>query len=223
MAENTISEIPARRRSRRTGVLVVVVLVLLASGVYAAVYALDARLYVSTDNAQVDGDKIAINAPTSGYLTGWTARQGAQLNTGEVVGRIKVNGGFVQPQQAIRAPGNGTVAVDNGVEGVYVTAGTELAVAYDDAKLYVTARVDETDVDAVHPGEYVEFTVDAFPGADFTGVVREVQGGAAGEANSSGNFQKVTQVIPVTISIDDARGLALVPGMNVTARIRRDG
>ena len=61
-----------------------------------------------------------------------------------------------------------------------------------------------------------------------TGSVREIQGGAAGvfslfpQANSSGNFQKVTQVIPVKISIDDLHGLNLVPGMNVTVKIHKN-
>ena len=45
----------------------------------------------------------------------------------------------------IRAPADGVVAVDNGVEGAYVTAGTQLAVAYDGSQIYVTARVDETE------------------------------------------------------------------------------
>ena len=91
--------------------------------------------------------------------------------------------------------------------------------------MYVTARVDETDIDAIRIGQRVEFTVDAFPDNEFTGVVREIQGGAAGvfslfpQSNSSGTFQKVTQVIPVKISIDDLQGLNLVPGMNVTVKI----
>jgi multidrug resistance efflux pump len=184
---------------------------------------------VSTDNAQIDGDKIAVNAPASGTLIDWRATQGAELHANQVVGRIKVNGGFVQPQQSIKSPGDATVAVDNGVEGAFVTAGTQLAVGYDFSKVYVTARVDETDVDAVRPGQRVEFTVDAFPDTDFTGVVREIQGGAAGvfslfpQSNSSGNFQKVTQVIPVKIAIDDLHGLNLVPGMNVVVKIRKDG
>jgi multidrug resistance efflux pump len=38
---------------------------------------------------------------------------------------------------------------------------------------------------------------------------------------SGPHFQKVTQVIPVRITIDDTKGLALAPGMNVTARIHR--
>ena len=216
------------KRSTRIGVLVIVVLALIAAGTFTASYVLDARHYVSTDNAQVDGDKIDVNAPQSGYLIDWRAQQGAELTEGQTVGRIRVQGGFVQPQQSIRAPADGTVAVDNGVEGAYVTAGTQLAVAYDFSKVYVTARVDETDVDAVRAGQHVQFTVDAFPGTDFTGTVREIQGGAAGvfslfpQSNSSGNFQKVTQVIPVKISIDDLHGLQLVPGMNVVVKIRKD-
>jgi multidrug resistance efflux pump len=223
---------PAKRkmkRSTRVGVLVIAVLALVAAGAFTASYVLDARHYVSTDNAQIDGDKIAVNAPASGTLINWRATQGAELVENQPVGRIKVNGGFVQPQQSIKAPADGTVAVDNGVEGAFVTAGTQLAVAYDFSKVYVTARVDETDVDSVRPGQRVQFTVDAFPGTDFTGVVREIQGGAAGvfslfpQSNSSGNFQKVTQVIPVKIAIDDRQGLNLVPGMNVTVKIRKDG
>jgi multidrug resistance efflux pump len=217
------------KRSTRIGVLVIVVLALIAAGAFTASYVLDARHYVSTDNAQIDGDKIAVNAPASGTLIDWRATQGAELHANQVVGRIKVNGGFVQPQQSIKSPADATVAVDNGVEGAFVTAGTQLAVGYDFSKVYVTARVDETDVDAVRPGQRVEFTVDAFPDTDFTGVVREIQGGAAGvfslfpQSNSSGNFQKVTQVIPVKIAIDDLHGLNLVPGMNVVVKIRKDG
>jgi multidrug resistance efflux pump len=222
---------PGRRslkRSTRVGLLVITVIALIAAGAFTASYVLDARHYVSTDNAQIDGDKIAVNAPASGTLIDWRATQGAQLHTNQVVGRIKLQGGFVQPQMPVRAPADATVAVDNGVEGAFVTAGTELALAYDFTKLYVTARVDETDIDAVRPGQAVQFTVDAFPDAEFTGVVREIQGGAAGvfslfpQSNSSGNFQKVTQVIPVKIGIDDTHGLQLVPGMNVTVKIRKD-
>jgi multidrug resistance efflux pump len=101
-------------------------------------------------------------------------------------------------------------------------------VAYDFSKIYVTARVEETDIDEVRPGQLVDISVDAFPGTEFRGSVREVQGGAAGvfalfpESNTSGNFQKVTQVIPVKIDIDNPEGLGLVPGMNVVVHIHKD-
>ncbi len=215
------------KRSTRISLLVILVVAVLAGGGVTTYYVLDAQNYVTTDNAQIDGDRIAVNAPTSGTVINWTATQGAQLQQDQVVGRIRQQGAFVQPEMPVRAPGNGTVAVNNAVEGTYVTAGTELAVAYDFSKIYVTARVDETEIDDVRPGQLVDIDVDAFPGHPFRGTVREVQGGAAGvfslfpQSNTSGNFQKVTQVIPVEITIDDAGDLALVPGMNVTVKIRR--
>jgi multidrug resistance efflux pump len=133
----------------------------------------------------------------------------------------------VQPQLVIRSPADGTVAVDNGVEGSFVTAGTQLAIAYDSSGVFVTARVKETDIDRVQVGRAVDISVDAFPGEHLTGIVAEVKTGAAGvfslfpQSNTSGNFQKVTQVIPVKITINDRKNLPLVPGMNATVKIHR--
>lgn len=221
---------PAKRRMKRStriALLVILVIAVLIAAAIGATYFLNTRNYVSTDNAQIDGDKISINAPTSGTLIDWTATQGTEVRNNEVVGRIKLEGGFVQPQMSIKAPADATVVIDNGVEGAFVPAGTQLAVAYDFAKIFVTARVDETDIDSVHPGQLVDVSVDAFPDTSFVGSVSEIQGGAAGvfslfpQANTSGTFQKVTQVIPVKIAINDAHGLALVPGMNVSVKIHK--
>ncbi len=224
-------EKPARRgmkRSTRIALLVVLVVAVLIAAAITASYFINARNYVTTDNAQIDGDKISINAPTSGTLIDWRATQGTEVHRDQIVGRIQIQGGFVQPQMYIRSPGDATVVVDNGVEGSFVTAGTQLALAYDFSKIYVTARVDETDIDAVHQGQQVDISVDAFPGATLTGTVSEIQGGAAGvfslfpQANTSGNFQKVTQVIPVKIAISNPQNLDLVPGMNVYVKIHKN-
>jgi multidrug resistance efflux pump len=214
-------------RGTRIALILILVIAVVAGGGVTAWYFIDAQNYVTTDNAQIDGDKISVNAPTSGTVIDWKATQGAEIQEDKVVGRIRIQGAFVQPEMPVRAPGNGTVAVNNAVEGTYVTAGTELAVAYDFSKIYVTARVDETDIDDVHAGQVVDIDVDAFPGHTFRGTVREVQGGAAGvfsvfpESNTSGNFQKVTQVIPVKINIENPEGLGIVPGMNVTVKIHK--
>jgi multidrug resistance efflux pump len=224
-------EKPARRgmkRSTRIALLVVLVVAVLIAAAITATYFINSRNFVTTDNAQIDGDKISINAPISGTLIDWRATQGTQVHTNQVVGRVQIQGAFVQPQQYIRAPGDATVVVDNGVQGSYVTAGTQLAIAYDFSKIFVTARVDETDIDAVHQGQPVDISVDAFPDAKVTGTVSEIQGGAAGvfslfpQSNTSGNFQKVTQVIPVKIAISNPSNVALVPGMNVYVKIHKN-
>jgi multidrug resistance efflux pump len=217
------------KRSTRIALIVIVVVALLAAIGFAVNYFVVSSRYVSTDNAQVDGTQIPIVAPAAGTLVDWSATQGTVLDRDQAVGRIQLQGAYVQPQLTIRAPAAGTVAVDDTSEGAFVTAGTQLAIAYDMSDLTVTARVDETDIDQVRVGAPVDISVDAYPDVPLTGSVREIQGGAAGvfsplpQSNSSGNFQKVTQVIPVKITIDDPRGLELIPGMNTEVDIHRDG
>jgi multidrug resistance efflux pump len=215
-----------KRTKRLLTIILVVVVVLIALGL-GGWYFVNASKYVSTDNAQVDGDKIDINAPNTGTLTDWEIDEGSTVRTNQVVGRIQILNSFAQPQMTIKSPGNGTVAVNNVVNGAYVTSGTELATAYDFNKIYITARVDETDVANVHVGAPVDIDVDAFSGTPVTGLVQDVQGSSAGtfslfpQNNTSGNFQKVTQVIPVKIALTNTNGKQLVPGMNVTVHIHK--
>ena len=232
-AEGTPAEGETKRRglkrSTKIGLTIIAILAVLAAAAFAANYFINSSKVVSTDNAQIDGTKIPIVAPTSGTLVGWKGTIGSVLRRDQVVGRVQVQGAYVQPQLPIRAPAAGTIANSDTTEGAYVTAGTQLAIAYDPSNVYVTARVDETDSDDVQVNRPVDFTVDAYPGRQFHGTVQEIQGGAAAvfsqfpQSNSGGNFQKVTQVIPVRIGIDDAQGLDLIPGMNVTVDIHKPG
>jgi multidrug resistance efflux pump len=226
---------PQRRklkRSTRIALAVILIVAVIAGASVAVSYFLNARNYVTTDNAQIDGNQIMIDAPASGTVEDWRISQGSVVQNNEVVGRIKINDGFAQPLMSIRAPTDGTVAVDNGVVGTYVTDGTQLAVAYNLDKIYVTARVDDTDIKAVHPGQPVDISVDGYPAAQITGHVQDIKAGAAAvfslfpqsNTQGTGNFQKVTQVVPVKISFDDLNALNnldLVPGMNVTVHIHK--
>ncbi len=218
----------ALTRSTRRALLVIPLVALVVGGALAASYVLEARRYVRTDNAQIHGDKIPVTAPVSGILLGWRAIQGSTLHKDQTIGRIQMPGSFERPQKVIRAPAEGTVVVDNGVEGSFVTAGTELALAYDLSEIDVIAQVDETDIGDVRLGRRVDITVDAHPGITFTGDVREIQGGTVETFarlpgnNSSGDFRKITQWIPVRIAITDRRNLILVPGMNLTVKIHKN-
>ena len=217
------------KRSTKIALIVIGVVALLAAIGFTLSYVLDASRYVSTDNAQVDGTQVPILAPASGTLVGWQGSTGLVMHRDQVIGRVQIQGAFVQPQLAIRAPAAGTIANSSTTNGAYVTTGAQLAVAYDPQGVYVTARVDETDIDDVQVGRPVDFTVDAYPGRTFHGTVQEIQGGAAAvfspfpQSNSGGNFQKVTQVIPVRVAIDDMQGVDLIPGMNVTVDIHKGG
>jgi ABC-2 type transport system permease protein len=115
-------------RSTRRALLVIPLVAVIAGGGLTASYALKTSRYISTDNAQIDGDKVPVIAPVDGTLLGWRATQGITLRKDQAIGRIQIRGGFEQPQKVIRAPAEGTVALDKGVEGAFITAGTQLAI-----------------------------------------------------------------------------------------------
>ena len=217
---------PRRRRRTRLGVALGLVVVLAAGGTLGGRYLADARSFVSTENAQVDGDRIVITAPATGTLIGWRATQGAALREDMPVGRIRMDAGSARPQMVIRSPGDGVVGVDSATDGGYVTAGTPLATVYGHEGLYVTARVEEADIRHVVVGTHVEMTVDAFPDTPLAGSVTQVQGGTAGlfdgftPGDTTGEAVKVGQLVAVRIALPET-DLDLVPGMNVAVRIRR--
>lgn len=184
-----------------------------------------ANYAATTDNAQVDGDKIQITAPASGTLVNWHGHMGLQVHRGDVLGQIQIQAPG-QPRKDIKSAGEGTIAVDNVVEGSWCTAGTQLATAFDLNKIYVTAHVDKFDIADVHVGEKVDINVHADPSTTVTGVVQEIQNPAEQfslfpETNRTGNSQTVNGPIPVKILIADSNGLALAPGMPATVRIHK--
>ena len=202
------------------------VVALAAGGTFGARYVADARTFVSTENAQVDGDRIVITAPATGTLVGWRADQGTELREDTPVGRIRMDAGSARPQMVIRSPGDGVVGVDSATDGAYVTAGTELATVYGREGLYVTARIEEGEIRHVAPGSSAEVIVDAFPGTALAGSVTQIQGGTAGTfaefvpADTTGDAVKVGQLVAVRIALPPTE-FDLVPGMNVSVRIRR--
>lgn len=124
-------------------------------------------------------------------------------------------------------PTKATVVQNNVVKDSFVAAGTPLATAYDMSNLWVTANIDETKINDVATNQDVDIYVDAFPNTPLKGKVDTIGLATAStfsllpSSNTSGNFTKVTQVVPVKITIDDTKGLNLVPGMNVTVRIHK--
>jgi membrane fusion protein, multidrug efflux system len=89
--------------------------------------------------------------------------------------------------------------------------------------LWIVAFLEETKTSAVHIGQSVRFTIDAFPGVKFHGKVFLLGSATASvfslipANNASGNFTKVTQRIPVKISIDGTDGNKEISGYNIVS------
>ncbi len=120
----------------------------------------------------------------------------------------------------IRAPVDGTVIKRSVEPGQTVAASLQapelFIIAQDLTAMQVEVSMDEADVGRIAEGQEATFTVDAFPGQTFHGVVQQVRKASLVVQNV------VTYVVVVSASNRDQ---ALLPGMTANVRIvtaRRD-
>jgi len=127
----------------------------------------------------------------------------------------------------IRAPIDGVVTKVEQIQiGDHVDAAAPLFALMSAHDLWVEANFKETQLTYMRPGEHSTFTVDAYPGRTFHGTVTSTSPGTGSSfsllppENSSGNWVKVVQRLPVRLSIDDADPkLPLAAGMSATAEV----
>ncbi|MEH7106719.1 HlyD family secretion protein [Bacillus sp. JJ1764] len=207
----------------------IIILVILVGGGFAAYSYYNTKTnYISTDNAQIAGQQVTIAAPASGKLMKWEGKVGDSFGKDQQIGSIfSTSTGVNGVEVPINLPTDGTIVQSNAVKDSFVAAGTPLAQVYDLKSLWVTANIEETSIDDIAVNQDVDIYVDAFPNTTLKGKVETIGLATSGtfsllpSSNSTGNYTKVTQVIPVKISIDDDKGLQIVPGMNVTVRIHK--
>ncbi len=131
----------------------------------------------------------------------------------------------------VTAPIGGVVAKRWVLAGDVVQPGQPIFTIYDLKDIWITANLEETKLGHIHIGDPVGIDVDAYPGLKFEGKVFEIGTYTASEFslippdNASGNFTKVTQRVPVKISIADPPLLrgempVLRPGMSVEVSVR---
>lgn len=126
----------------------------------------------------------------------------------------------------IRAPVDGRLGQVGVRQGQYVTAGTAL-VSLVTPQVWVIANFKETQLHNVRVGDLATFTVDAMQHREFTGKVQAFSPATASEfsvlssSNATGNFTKITQRLPVRITIDPDQEMSeyLEPGLSVVVTI----
>jgi membrane fusion protein (multidrug efflux system) len=131
----------------------------------------------------------------------------------------------------IISPMDGFVAKRWVLTGDVVQPGQPIFSIYDVKNLWVTANMEETKVGKLHLNSTVEMSVDSYPGIKFSGKIFDIGMYTASEFslippnNASGNFTKVTQRIPVKISINNnsynnGQKLVFSPGMSVDVSVK---
>ena len=114
----------------------------------------------------------------------------------------------------LRSPVDGVVLLRSVEPGQTVASSFQtpvlFSIAEDLGKMQIELTVDESDVGQIREGQEVVFTVDAFPGREFAGDVRQVRL-AAGEASTVVTY-------PVIVDVDNRSG-ELLPGMTANAEV----
>ncbi len=129
----------------------------------------------------------------------------------------------------VYAPCDGNIGKRWHFPGDVVREGQTVFSLFDLTSIWVTANLEETKLGSIRFNNPVKIHLDAYPHLDFEGNVVFVGAGAASEFslipsnNASGNFTKVTQRVPVRISIRSPyadESLYIRPGMSAEVKIK---
>lgn len=126
----------------------------------------------------------------------------------------------------IYAPFDGVIGNRSVQTGALVQPGEQLLVLVPLPGVYVVANFKETQIEHMAHGQKVRLEIDAFPDAGLTGRVESFAPATGAQfsllppENATGNFTKITQRVPIRISIDDSKwAAALRPGLSVVVDV----
>lgn len=206
---------------------IITIVALVIIGVVGFYFYNNATSYVTTDNAKVDGDQLKLRVQHLEKLNLLTQNK-ASIEKGDTVAEVTAQSQDGQTQdQKIKMPQDGTIAKTDGMEGSIAQAGSPIAYAYNLDDLYITANIDENDLSSIEKGDKVDVTIDG-QDSKIDGKIKEIGKATANSfslmpsSNSDGNYTKVSQVIPVKISLDSQPSKNVVPGMNAEVKIHKD-
>ena len=232
---------PTRRRriNIRRLILPVGAVVLLVAGGFGFNMYREGQLYVSTDNAQLTGTPVQVGAMNAGRVESIAVSVGSTVHKGDPIAVVDLpsqvgtaqNG---QPKLDFLSSGDSTITVQSPLDGVVlsvpsttgatVQAGQALITVVDPTQMWVNANIEETNVSRLKVGQPVAVHVDAL-GTDVAGRIDSITPATSNtfsllpSTSTSGNFTKVTQLVPVRISVNMGNQPMLL-GSSVEVKVR---
>ena len=192
---------------------------------------------------QFDQVKTEHDAQKAAYETLVNQKQSANLSTTEVKSKLGINDAEIKRTKAaldmakinlsytvITAPYDGTMGRRTISEGQLIQPGQQVATIVLNNQKWVTANFLESQMPNIKIGEKLMMTADALGGKQFEGVVTAVSAATGSRYsnvptdNSTGNFIKVQQRIPVRIEFttsnkkEDVAKLSAGMNMNVSLK-----
>ncbi len=224
--------------------VIVVVLVLVGVGGYYLWS--QSQNYVSSSDAQLSANLVTVVATAPGKIEGTLPQIGTKVKAGQQLftealqgsgsagsaagaGASKTTTTVVVNTAPVAATAYGKVAQVSVVDGQVVAPGTPLATLVATTGNTVVANIPESEIRSVKVGQFVDVTIDAYPGDTFPGHVAAIVPATQSalsilpSTQSSGTYTKVTQRIPVVIQFENPNGVRLYTGLSVEVRVHISG
>ena len=148
--------------ARITGVIILIVLAIVAAIVAKT---LNSRVY--TDQADIEAPTITLSPTSSGVLQKLFVNVGDHVNANTVVAQVG--------NQLIQTKAAGIITSTQNSIGQIVAPGAAIVTMVDPSTLRAVAHLDEDKgLSSVRIGDHVIFTVDAYSGKEYQGIVDEI-------------------------------------------------
>ncbi|MHB8710107.1 MAG: HlyD family secretion protein [Minisyncoccota bacterium] len=181
-------------------------IIIAAAGI--AAYFMLSNNEISIDTASISAPLINLSPTESGRLNAVYANEGDTLPANAPVALVGM--------EVIKTKVAGLIVQVNDTIGAQVASGQTIAEIIDPSQLRVVGRIDENKgLAQIQVGDPVSFTVDAFGGETFTGIVDEI----APTSNQSGivfniSSQRETQQFDIKARFDTSAYPLLKNGMS---------
>lgn len=210
-----------------------------AENMFAAKAATQAQLDAS--KADLDIAQAQYDGAVSQYKSASAQSQGVRSQAEAQKAQISLAEAMVKQREAelvlaktqlgysiILSPCDGIVTKRAVEVGQFITIAQPLCSTIDNSHLWVTANFKETQVRKIKIGQTVSIKLDAFPDIKITGKVQSYIGATGAKFsllppdNSTGNFVKIVQRVPIRIDITDVPKDAanvLYPGLSAFVEV----
>lgn len=144
-----------------SGIIVLTVLSL------AFVYFKTISAYISVENSNISAPIISISPETSGILDEVYVKDGDEVKAGQSLARVGA--------EILKAKVDGVVIYTSNTPGQVFNSSQPIIKMIDPGELRVVGTIKENSgLDKIKVGDPVSFTVDAFDGEKYTGIVEEI-------------------------------------------------
>lgn len=186
--------------------------------------AVQSRFDVSKSNYEAAKDKLVADVSKISELKVQISLLQATIKQKQAdlaLARIAIN------YTIVKAPYSGRLGRKTILEGQQVQTGEPLVSIVHEGRKWITANFKETQVNGMYIGQPVDIKIDAIPGKVFKGKIDAIAASTGAKFsllppdNSTGNFVKIVQRIPVRISFNQEDLNQVKLGMNALVLIKK--